>query len=236
MSVINVETKAGQMWDRLYHSRPDLPEELQLLFANLQQYLGDTKEVAQSLPAQLSAEMGRYLQLCMQLLSKLDLVATEKQVAGALVEKFGPPQFSQAVPTFNLLTGFLLDAESIAELTAKELGTLINEIKSLLYRANILVHESRVEKLKSKLHQEEAAISQFSDEAIRDNRPGIRHAIAIARKKFERTARFYRVEIQKLRSEQLEWQQLMGKLVNNTSKTQGIIQKKYEINPSLTVS
>src|SRR5688572_9132945 len=136
MSVLTVESKAGQMWDKLYTQRPGLPQELQLLLSNLQQYLGTAKEVALNLPSQLSAEMGRYLQTYTQLLSKLDVVAAEKQVAGAMVEKFGPPQFSAAVPTFNLITGFLLNAERIAQLTATETISVVNDIKGLLYRVN----------------------------------------------------------------------------------------------------
>lgn len=236
MSVSNFETKAGQMWDRLYPQRPDLPQELQLLFGSLQQYLGTAKEVLVSLPPQFSAEMGRYLQIYLHSLTKLNQVVDEKQVAGALVERFGVPQFSAAVPTFNLITGFLLNAERIAKLTANETTLVANEVKGLIYRINIHIHEKRVEELESKLQAEETAISLFSKEAQQDERSGIRSAIAKAKKKFRQTARNYKLEIQKLRLEQMTMFKLVSGMTGKTVQTQTIVKRRYKVNPSLAAT
>lgn len=234
MSVL-VENKSRAMWERMYGQQPSLPQELQLLFSNLQQTFGRAKDVMLELPAQFSAEMGRYLQIVMHSLSQVDLAGQEKQTSGELIERFGTPTFAGAVPTFNLLTSYLHDAERIAELTAQEMNTAVSQIKTLLYKASAQMHEERVMELEAKLKQEEDAILQFSSQVEEDQRLGIRAAISRAKKKFRDTAREYKEEIRALRSQQYTWLGLADLITNKSVRAQAIVSTRYEIDHNKAV-
>lgn len=234
MSVL-VENKSRAMWERMYGQQPSLPQELQLLLSNLQQTFGKAKDAMLELPAQFSAEMGRYLQLVMNSLAQVDVAAQEKQVAGKLLEKFGTPTFAAAVPTFNLLTSYLHDAERIAKLSAQEMTTVVNQIKDMLFKLSAQIHEEKIRNLEAELKQEEDALLQFSAQAEEDQRLGIRAAISRAKKKFRATARAYKEEIRELRLQQDSWLGLANALSIRSGQTQASIARRYEVDPNMAV-
>lgn len=231
-----VNKSASQMWNRMYPQPPQADQMLRPHLNKLQLNVNAAKEIALTLPHRYSEKMGRHLQTLIHLLAQIDSAAIEKQAAGGLVKKFGPPEFEGAVSTFNLLIGYLHNAENATHVVSQKTTKAVQEIEVFLYKISIIMHEEEIRALEKKVQTEEQAGRKFSAGAQGDERPWIRASIVRARKGFEITAKNLRAEIKELRLQQNKWMMLISQMSRSSATAQKTANMRYEMNPSMAAA